>query len=182
MSEREGPIYIRPLTLEDAPALLAVRLANRSFLEPFEPPRSDEFFTLKAQTEQIKVGEAQWRADQGYPFGVFEAATDELVGRVALSNVVRGAWRNATLGYFITQDRAGRGFATEAVRRAVGFGFSDAQLHRVQAGVMPRNKASVRVLLNNGFRHEGFSPRYLNINGVWEDHDLYAITAEEWPP
>jgi [ribosomal protein S5]-alanine N-acetyltransferase len=181
MTER-SPIYIRALTVDDAPGLLAVRLANRAFLEPFEPPRKDEFFTLRAQTDQIRAGAVQWKADQGYAFGVFEEPTDQLVGRVALSNIVRGAWHNATLGYFITQDRGGRGFATEAVRQAVTFGFQDARLHRVQAGVMPRNKASIRVLEKNGFRHEGSSLRYLNINGVWEDHELFAVTVEEWAP
>jgi [ribosomal protein S5]-alanine N-acetyltransferase len=174
------PIYIRSLTIEDAPGLLAVRIANRTFLEPFEPVRKDDFFTLKAQIEGIKVGEAQWRTDQGYAFGVFEADTDQLVGRVALSNIVRGAWHNATLGYFITQDRGGRGFATEAVAQTIAFAFDEARLHRVQAGVMPRNEPSIRVLEKNGFRHEGFSPRYLNINGTWEDHELFAITVEEW--
>jgi len=159
---------------------LAVRLANRTFLEPFEPPRPVDFFSLKAQRDQIKAGDFQWRNDQGYAFGVFETDTSELVGRVALSNIVRGAWHNATLGYFITQDRGGRGYASEAVRQSVAFGFREARLHRVQAGVMPRNRASVRVLERNGFRREGFAPRYLNINGTWEDHDLYAVTVEEW--
>jgi ribosomal-protein-alanine N-acetyltransferase len=158
-----------------------VRIANRTFLEPFEPLRTDEFFSLKTQSDQIRAGEVQWRSDQAYAFGVFETDTDELVGRVALSNIVRGAWHNATLGYFITKDRGGRGYASAAVEQAVAFAFNEARLHRVQAGVMPRNNASVRVLEKNGFRHEGFSPRYLNINGVWEDHDLYAITVEEWP-
>ena len=180
MRKEGDSVYIRPLAEDDAPALLAVRLTNRTFLEPFEPKRTKDFFTLRAQTEQIRASAVQWRADQAYAFGIFEATTAPLVGRVALSTVVRGAWHNATLGYFVSRDRGGRGFGTEAVRLAVDFGFNEGRLHRVQAGVMPRNEASARVLKRNGFRSEGFSPRYLNINGVWEDHDLYAITIEEW--
>lgn len=95
---------------------------------------------------------------------------------------MRGAWDNATLGYFVDGERNGRGYATQAVRQVVGFAFSNAGLHRVQAAVMPTNVASARVLQKNGFRCEGRSPRYLRIAGAWEDHDVYAVTAEEWPP
>ncbi|MGH2753129.1 MAG: GNAT family N-acetyltransferase [Actinomycetota bacterium] len=182
MIQEGRSVYLRRLSEADAPALLAVRLANRGFLEPYEPQRSEDFYTLRSQKEQIKVGELQWRSDQRYAFGVFDLMSDRLVGNVALSNIVRGAWQNATLGYFIAQERGGRGLGTEAVGLIVDFGFDTASLHRVQAGVMPRNRASVRILEKNGFRHEGFSPRYLNINGVWQDHEMYAITAEEWSP
>ncbi len=112
----------------------------------------------------------------GYAFGVFRDGT--LVGRVALSNVVRAAWQSCTLGYYIDRTMCGRGYGTEAVKQIVAFAFGDAGLHRVQAAVMPRNVASARVLEKAGFRHEGFAPRYLQIDGVWEDHDLYAITAD----
>jgi ribosomal-protein-alanine N-acetyltransferase len=92
---------------------------------------------------------------------------------------VRGAWQNATLGYFIASSHRGRGLASQGVGLVVGYGFEHAKLHRVQAGVMPRNEASAKVLLKNGFRYEGRSPRYLRINGVWEDHDMYALTVED---
>lgn len=147
---------------------------------PFEPIHNERFYTLEGQRGEIEGAMSSWEADRGYGFGIF-TPDDRMVGRVALSNVVRGAWQNATLGYFVSQDEAGKGIGTEAVRLAMDFAFSSAHLHRVQAGVMPRNEASARVLLKNGFRPEGHSPRYLKINGVWEDHDMYALTAEEWP-
>lgn len=173
--------YIRPLSLDDAQAVRDMRVANRGFLEPLEPVRQSSFFTLAAQTAQIEAETRQWQNDLGYAFGIFAKITDEMIGRVALSNVVWAAWQNATLGYFVVEHWNGRGIATDAVRSACGFGFEKARLHRVQAGVMPRNKASIRVLEKVGFRHEGFSPRYLNINGHWEDHEMFALTTEEWP-
>ena len=105
---------------------------------------------------------------------------DELIGRVALSNVSRGAWQNATLGYYIDEAHTGRGYATEAVRLALEFAFGSARLHRVQAAVLPRNIASRRVLEKAGFCREGRSTKYLQINGVWEDHEMFAITLEDW--
>lgn len=99
---------------------------------------------------------------------------------MALSNVSRGAWQSATLGYYIDEAHTGRGFATEAVLLALQFAF-EIGLHRVQAAVLPRNVASRRVLEKAGFHREGHSTRYLQINGVWEDHEMFAITAEDWP-
>jgi ribosomal-protein-alanine N-acetyltransferase len=116
----------------------------------------------------------------GFAFGIFLLENDELLGRVTLSNVARGAWQNATMGYFLDREHNGRGYTTDAVKLAVEFAFAEARLHRVQAGVMPRNLGSIRVLEKNGFRYEGKSMRYLQINGAWEDHNMYAITAEEW--
>jgi len=94
---------------------------------------------------------------------------------------VRAAWQNCTIGYFVDQSRNGRGYATEAVGLASGFAFGEGGLHRVQAAVMPRNAASIRVVEKNGYRFEGLARRYLQINGLWEDHNIYAMTAEEWP-
>ncbi len=120
-------------------------------------------------------------ADAMYAFGIWEQGTEALVGRVALANIVRGAWQNATLGYFVGEAWGGRGYATEAVRQAVGFAFGEAGLHRIQAAVMPRNVRSIRVMEKNGFRLEGMAQRYLQIDGVWEDHLIYALTSDERP-
>ena len=103
-----------------------------------------------------------------------------IVGRVTLGGVLRGAFQNAYLGYWIDKDHQGRGLMTEAVRATTAFAFSAAGLHRVQAAVMPQNAASVRVVEKVGYRREGMAERYLCIAGRWEDHALFAMTAEDW--
>ena len=173
-------IVLRPLGTEDANELLSLRMRNHAFLQPFEPIRPASFLTYEGQREQLEQAERDFAAGTGYAFGIFQLATDELIGRVNLANVVRGAWQNATIGYFLDQTHNGKGYMSDSVQLALQFAFTQAGLHRVQAGVMPRNKASIRVLEKNGFRQEGFSPRYLQINGVWEDHLIFAITAEEF--
>ncbi len=148
----------------------------------------DSHFTLEAEQEIIAQTKANWSAKTGYGFGIFldtgatAESRAELIGRVNLANVVWGAWRSCTIGYWLDQQQNGRGLATEAVRLAVKFALTDAGLHRVQGAVMPRNRASRRVLEKVGFHHEGLARFYLQINGVWEDHDVYSITLEDWDP
>ena len=102
-----------------------------------------------------------------------------MIGGVNLSNVVRGAWQNATLGYWLAASATGRGHATRAVRLAIAYAFAHCELHRVQAAVIPRNAASLAVVRRAGLRHEGMALRYLRIAGCWEDHEIFAATVED---
>ncbi len=95
---------------------------------------------------------------------------------------MRGPWRNATLGWWTSADAVGRGHATAAARLVLRFAFEHAGLHRVQPAIIPRNTPSIRVAEKAGFRREGTALRYLEIAGRWEDHDIFAMTAEEWDP
>jgi ribosomal-protein-alanine N-acetyltransferase len=168
-------VTLRHLVADDAPTLLAFMSENRAFLEQWEPVREAEFFTLDAQTADIQADVAHAAGDLRHAFGVF--VDDELVGRIALSQVYRGIFQNTYLGYSIGERWNGRGFATEAVGVAVRLAFGELGLHRVQAAVMPRNVGSIRVLEKNGFREEGYAVGYLCINGVWEDHRIFARTS-----
>jgi [ribosomal protein S5]-alanine N-acetyltransferase len=175
---REIAVYLRQLEIGDAQALLEVLARDRAFLDPWEPVRPDTFFTLEAQQRGLaRLREANDLVD----FGIFLEAGDELVGRIQLTGISPAPFENAHLGYFVSERHNGRGYATEAIRQAVDAAFGELALHRVQAAVIPGNGASIRVLEKAGFREEGLARRYLQIAGVWEDHKLYAVTAEEWP-
>jgi len=173
--------YIRRLVTADATEMLELRERNHEFLKPWEPLRQPGYLTLGVQQIEIQSGDQQWAADRGYAFGIFDSLSDELVGRLALSNIVRSAWQNATLGYFVGREFNGRGHCTNAVGLALEFAYENARLHRVQAATMLRNIASARVLEKNGFAFEGVARRYLRINGEWEDHNVYSLTVEDWP-
>ncbi|MGH8916772.1 MAG: GNAT family N-acetyltransferase, partial [Actinomycetes bacterium] len=114
----------------------------------------------------------------GYGFGVF--VDNRFVGEINLSSVQRGPFQNAYIGYWIDESMAGHGYTPEAVVVICRFAFEDLGLHRLQASIIPRNLPSHRVAEKVGLRNEGTALRYLEINGVWEDHVRYAITAEEW--
>jgi ribosomal-protein-alanine N-acetyltransferase len=176
--EQRTPAAIRPVSVHDAAELREVLLRNWDFLRPWMPRRDAEWFSLANTRARIAQEEAEHRRGVGYHFTVVVAGA--IVGRVELSNVVRGAWENGTIGYWIAQDAGRQGHATAAVRAATTFAFDIARLHRVQAAVMPRNTASLRVVAKLGLRHEGLAERYLRINDVWEDHDIFAVTSEEW--
>lgn len=172
-------VYLRRLVDSDAAALLDVRSRNKDFFQPYEPIQPDDHYTIEAQQASIALAQANWEHGLAYGFGIFTCEREQLIGRVNLANIVRGAWQNCTIGYFIDQAQNGRGYMSEAIALAVRFAFAQASLHRVQAGVMPRNGRSIRVLEKAGFRNEGLSKRYLKINGVWEDHLIYARTSDE---
>jgi len=178
---RSTRIYLRRFESSDLNALLDLRFRNRRFIQPWEPTQPLGHFTLSGQQEAIDKSLANWESGSGYGLGIFRADGDALIGRVNLTNVVRGAWESCTIGYFLDQQHNGRGYMTEAVRLAVGFAFEQVNLHRVQAAIMPRNVGSIRVVEKIGFRYEGFSEYYLKINGEWEHHNIYSMTREHWP-
>ena len=178
---QDAATVIRPLETSDLPGLVEARIRNREFLTEWEPTRDESFFTPAGQARELALDDAAWRTATGFPFAILDAdAGERLIGRVALANVVRGVWQNATLGYWVSHDVGSKGHATRAVGLALRFAFEVAGLHRVQPAIMPRNVRSRRVVEKCGFRHEGVATRYLKINGAWEDHDIFAMTAEDW--
>jgi len=177
----DAPTAIRPTDPADGRAQLALRVANRPHTGPWDPARDESFYTAAGQRLELDLDQRAWTAGSAFAFAVLDTSDDgRLIGRVALANVVRGPWQNATLGYWISADAGGRGHATRAVRLILRFAFEHAGLHRVQPAVIPRNERSIRVVERVGFRREGRAAKYLRINGVWEDHDIYALTAEDW--
>lgn len=173
-----GRVGLRPLEEKDAESMLRLRIGNRAFFQPFEPLHSEAFYTLDGQGELIRKSLKDWADGKGYGFGIWDSGWKTLIGRLALTEVSRGVFQNAHLGYFLDKAYNGQGYMTEAVSLALTFAFREAGLHRVQAAAMPGNQASIRVLEKNGFLRIGLSPRYLKINGIWEDHLLFAVTEE----
>jgi ribosomal-protein-alanine N-acetyltransferase len=114
----------------------------------------------------------------GYGFGIFYEG--RFVGEITLSSIQRGPLQSAYIGYWIDQAVAGRGLMPEAVVTMLQYAFESLRLHRVEINIIPRNAPSRRVVEKLGLRFEGIAERYLEIDGAWEDHARYAITAEEW--
>lgn len=168
-----GALVVRRGTVEDAAALLEFTLRNRAFLAPWEPRRHPDRYRLAAMREQL-AGPPSSRVQY-----LALDATGRVVGQAALSNVVLAeAFLNATLGYAVDEHCQGRGIATRMVRHVVRDAFTTIGLHRVEAGTLRHNVASQRVLERCGFTRIGLSPRHLRIDGRWQDHELYSITAD----
>jgi ribosomal-protein-alanine N-acetyltransferase len=169
-------VVLRAVEPQRAAERLELQLRNREYWRGSGPRREDEWFTVARQRMDLEAQAADRAAGRSLSFGVHLGT--KLVGRVSLSNIVRGPFLNAYLGYAIDERHAGRGIGTAAVAEVVAIAWEEG-LHRVQAAVSPANAASKRVLEKVGFRHEGLALRYLLLDGAWRDHELWAITVED---
>jgi len=172
-------IFLRQLQLEDAHALLDLRIKNREAHAIYEPIREESFFTLDGQQKFLQQRLDDATADRGCLFGLFDLKEERLIGQVNISNIVRGVAQYADIGYFINQDDAGKGHMTAALKLIVQYGFKALRLHRLQACTLLHNEASQRVLLKAGFQSEGNSRRYLKIHGEWQDHRRFAVMVDD---
>jgi [ribosomal protein S5]-alanine N-acetyltransferase len=173
-------IYIRFFEESDAEAYTKLQLRNREFFKKYVTTRSEEFYTLEYQRQFIKNTITGREKDERYVFGIFETHTNEVMGNVALTEVLRGPLQSCYIGYSLDLGCNGRGYMSEAVKLAVAYGFDKLQLHRIEAGVMPHNLGSIRVLEKAGFVKEGIARKNVNINGNWEDHQVLAIIEEDY--
>jgi ribosomal-protein-alanine N-acetyltransferase len=171
--------YLRFLEVSDAEALASLRQRNRSFFEQFLVDQPEEFYSIDYQISAIKKGKALRERDQQYTFAIFFSGSDKLIGVVSLTEIVRGPLQSCWIGYYLDQAYNGRGIMTGAVRLVVDYAFRVLKLHRVEAGVMPHNKGSIRVVEKAGFELEGLNKKNVLINGKWEGHLHFAIVNPE---
>ena len=161
----------RLMTVKDAPALAELFTLNRAFLAPWSPTPPDGFFTTGGQRRAIEEALDDYKRGTRVPHVIVDG--EVIVGRITLSNIVRGAFQSCNIGYWVDGARNGRGLASAAVREITELAFGDLGLHRVEAGTLRHNLASQRVLERNGFERFGVAPEYLRIAGRWQDHILY---------
>ena len=175
-------VMLRPLIAQDFEAFSEVRIRNACWLTKWEPlvPRNttDPAHNRESFANRCTVRDRDRQLGSSYTFGMF--VNGSLAGEVNLNNVVRGALQCATIGYWIDEARAGNGYTAEAVVLISKFAFEQLKLHRVEICIIPRNANSRRVMEKISFREEGLAERFLEINGVWEDHVRYGFTYEEW--
>ena len=175
-------VVMRPLTPGDFPQWTEVRLRNESWLTPWEPTRSsrlaDPTLSRDAFRSRCAALDRERPAGTAYGFGLF--VDNAFAGEVNLNNIIRGALQCGTIGYWIDRARAGHSYIAEGVAVVARFAFEELHLHRLEICIVPRNANSRRVMEKLEIREEGIAQRYLEINGTWEDHMRFAITAEEW--
>ncbi|MYL20988.1 GNAT family N-acetyltransferase [Halobacillus litoralis] len=168
-------VYIRSFNPADAEQLTALLNKNRSFLQETSTGPSNDEESIKTQRKAIEKWIKNIESDLEYNFGIFKRKGNELIGKIGLFHVVRGPLQKATLGYFLDEDHNGKGYTTEAGQLMVDYGFKTLHLHRIEAGVMPGNIGSLRVLEKSGFHKEGIAKKSVKINGQWEDHQMLAV-------
>jgi ribosomal-protein-alanine N-acetyltransferase len=158
-----------------------LREESRRFLEPWEPTWSPDELSRAAFRRRLRRYQREIRADMAYPFFIFRTEDGALLGGITISNVRRGVTQSASLGYWIGGPFARQGYMGDAVSAITPFVFSVLALHRLEAACIPGNDASRRLLQRAGFREEGYARNYLQINGVWRDHLLFALLEDDRP-
>jgi ribosomal-protein-alanine N-acetyltransferase len=167
-------VFLRPPERGDYEAWASLRAGSRDFLAPWEPTWPPDALSRASFRARIARYAEDWRTDQAYNFFIF-ALDEELVGGIGLSNVRRGVSESASLGYWVGQPFARRGYMTAALPLVIDFGFERLGLHRLEAACLPSNIPSRALLAKAGFRQEGHARGYLCIAGQWQDHLLFAI-------
>jgi ribosomal-protein-alanine N-acetyltransferase len=162
---------IRRLVAADAEELAALRVANRAYLERWEPDWDEPERNFTAR------GVRSWITDGNVRFAILDGPA--IAGMVSLTGIIGGALQTCMVGYFVAEPRAGRGLAARAVAEALEVAFGELGLHRVEAGTAVENLASQRVLERNGFTLVGPLRRHLRIRGVWTDHLLWEKLADD---
>jgi [ribosomal protein S5]-alanine N-acetyltransferase len=178
--EGEG-VYLRQPQMADFPEWAALREKSRSFLEPWEPIWPADDLTRAAFRRRLKRYAEDQRTDQAYSFLVFCADDNILAGGVTLSNVRRGVAQASSIGYWMGAPYARQGLMSRALRALIPFSHNNLRLHRLEAACITTNVASIRLLEKSGFQREGYARQYLCINGMWQDHLLYARLRDDPP-
>ncbi|MEZ5321893.1 MAG: GNAT family protein [Microthrixaceae bacterium] len=174
-------VVLRPIAPSDYPQWYEVRARCAEWLlkwEPLAPEGTNPLLDGAAFTARCGARARESQMGTGYGFGIF--VDGAFAGEINVSSVHRGPFQSAYVGYWIDQRLAGMGYMPESVVQVLRFAFETLGLHRIEIAIIPRNAASRRVVDKLGLRAEGVALRYLEINGVWEDHLRHGITSEEW--
>ena len=171
-----GNVYLRPPRLSDAGAFHAAVRASTALHRgwtsaPQTPARYAKFVHRYASRSKLP---------QHAGFLVFRRDDDALVGVYNFSEIVRGAFQSAFLGYFAFAPLAGKGLMTEGLAAALDIAFRELKLHRIEVNIQPGNARSLALATRVGFTREGYSRRYVKIGGRWRDHVRFAMLAEDW--
>jgi ribosomal-protein-alanine N-acetyltransferase len=173
-------VYLRWPLRSDAKAFVAAVRASaklhRSWVQAPETPARFAAYVSRF------AGAASRRLAAATHVGLVACRVDdgELAGVFNLSEIVRGAFQNAYLGYYAFAPYAGRGYMAEGLQLTLRFAFRVMRLHRVEINIQPANARSIALASGAGFRREGFSRRYVKLAGRWRDHQRWALTVEDW--
>jgi len=173
-------LLLKELSAGDAELFSDFLLRNKEFFRAWSPAYDKDYENLEYHRKMLERSKTESIDGRHYKFGVFKKNDlSKIIGSVALSNIAMGNFRSCFLGYRLDENENSKGYATEVIQRVVKFAFEELGLHRMEANIMPSNTRSIKVAEKCGFIYEGSSSKYLQINGVWEDHMHYIILNEK---
>lgn len=177
----EGPrLILRPARPGDWPQWKNVRTKNRHYLEPFEPRWDINCLSKRYFHRRIAQQTKSREDDKAYSFIIFHKQTNDLIGSININNITRGPAQFASLGYWLAQAYQGKGYMGEAAQLIINYAFTTLKLERLNAGCLIHNQKSQNMLRRLGFTEEGRAIKYLQINGIRQDHILFGLNIDDW--
>lgn len=170
-------VFLRLPIASDYREWADLRSRSRAFLEPWEPRWTPDELERTAWRDRLSRYREDYARGSAVSLFIFDNATEQLMGGITLGNIRHGVAQSGHIGYWIGEPYAGKGYMLEALNLLTTFAFDTLRLHRIEAACIPSNTRSIRVLEKAGFQREGLLRSYLRINGIWQDHFLYARIA-----
>jgi len=169
-------LVLRHLNSEHAGIVLDYYERNKEFLSEWEAKRDDSFYILDSQKILLNNDAEAFKDGRSIKFWIFKKEdTGKVIGCVSFQNIVRSIMQSCILGYKLDVEETGQGYISEALEKSIELIFSEYNLHRIEAPVMPKNIPSIKVLDKLGFVEEGMTKKMLKVNGEWEDHIRYSL-------
>ena len=172
-------LILRAPVHSDYRAWVALRSSSREFLTPWEPTWSRDHLTRKAFTTRVNWAQRLINEGTGMPLFMARRSDNALVGAITLSNIRRGPAQAGTMGYWVGVQHTRQGYMREALTAMVNYAFTTVDISRIESACLPENKASRGVLEKCGYKYEGVAQAYLQINGRWRTHVLYAALRND---
>lgn len=167
-------LYLKILKSSSAKEVLDYYKRNEDFLKRWDPKREDYFYTLAYQRYMLKYEYKEYKKDNIIRFWIVKKKTNNIIGNICFSNIIMGNFKSCYLSYKLDKTETGKGYITEALIKGIDIMFNIYGLHRIEANVIPNNINSLKVMERLKFEEEGYSKRYLLINGMWQDHVHFA--------
>ena len=179
LKARRNRVYVRAPRPRDAAAFLSAVRASRELHRGWVKPPSTRaaYAAMVARYAPSRRASAPLRH---CGLLVVRREDDAIAGVINVSEIVRGSFQSAYLGYYAFAPHTGRGYMHEGLELVLAWVFRTLKLHRVEANIQPENRRSIALVEKSGFVREGYSRRYVKVGGRWRDHARYAILAEDW--
>jgi ribosomal-protein-alanine N-acetyltransferase len=171
---RSGEILLEPISPKRKTEFLRLARLSRDFHRPWTSAPDTE---IRFRKYLDRIGDDSFRC-----FFVIRRADDQLIGVINVSQIIRRLFQSAFLGYYVFAPYANQGYMGQGLALVLREAFTKLKLHRLEANIQPGNRPSKKLVKRLGFRREGFSPKYLRVDGKWTDHERFAITREMWSP
>lgn len=172
-------LLLEPPSMSHFEAWAFLREQSRAFLKPWEPTWPADDLTRNAFRRRVKRYQRS-EPNNGIAYMVMSKSTGALIGGITVSRMLRGVAQSCAIGYWVGEPHSRQGFMSEAVEGLLPEIFDELGFHRMEAACLPHNKASIRLLEKVGFQREGYAREYLKIDGVWQDHLLYALLENDY--